>query len=138
MRAPDRLKPKPLSFNVTPLIDVTFLLIVFFVMTSRMITSETAMEMFLPRETTGKALEDDDQGKIVVNVPSADALYLGAKRVDLDELRRRLKEEKSRSQRRDAVRVRANRDVPYGAIEPILVICAQSGYSNVSFAVVEK
>ncbi|MBR0224651.1 MAG: biopolymer transporter ExbD [Thermoguttaceae bacterium] len=138
MRAPETSKPKTLRFNITPLIDVTFLLIVFFVMTSQMINDEVAMELTLPRETSGEAIEEDDKNKIVVNVESADVFYFGAKRVDVDELRERLLREKARATRETSVRIRANRDVPYGAIEPILILCAQTGFTDVSFAVVEN
>ena len=78
------------------------------------------------------------KGKIVVNVESADVFYFGARRVDVDELRERLLREKARATRETAVRIRANRDVPYGAIEPILILCAQTGFTDVSFAVVEN
>ena len=138
MRAPEGQKPKSLRFNITPLIDVTFLLIVFFVMTSQMISDEAAIELTLPRERSGEAFEEDDKGKIVINVESADVFYFGVKRVDVDELRERLLREKARATRETAVRIRANRDVPYGAIEPILILCAQTGFTDVSFAVVEN
>ena len=137
MKAPD-LKAKPLKFNITPLIDVTFLLIVFFVMSNRLIQDEVAMEMTLPKEASGETVVEDDSDKIVLNVESADSVYFGARKVSYDELRERLRREKSRATRDVSVRIRANRDVPYSAIEPILVICAQTGFSDVSFAVVEK
>ncbi len=136
MKAANGAKPKSLAFNLTPLIDVTFLLIVFFVMSSQMISDETAMEMTLPRETSGEAAEQDETGKLIINVPNADAIFIGAKRVSLPELRERLAREKSRAVGPISARIRTNRDVPYGAIEPILVACAQAGVYDVSFAVV--
>ena len=137
MKVPN-IARKPFRFNMTPLIDVTFLLIVFFVMSNRLIQDEVAMEMTLPREASGETIVDDESDKIVVNVESADVYYFGAKRDDVDELRARLIREKQRATRPVSVRIRANRDVPYGAIEPILIVCAQSGFSDVSFAVVEN
>ena len=122
---------------MTSMIDVIFLMIVFFVMSNRLIQNEAALEMTLPREASGETITDDDSNKIVVNVESADAIYLGMKRVSYDELKQRLLREKSALNRPTQVRIRANRDVPYGAIEPILVLCAQTGFSDVSFAVVE-
>lgn len=136
MKAANGAKPKSLAFNLTPLIDVTFLLIVFFVMSSQMISDETAMEMTLPRETSGETAERDENGKLIVNVPTADAIFIGAKRVSLPELRERLVREKSRATAPISARIRTNRDVPYGAIEPILVACAQAGVYDVSFSVV--
>ncbi len=135
-----RVKPKKrgLSFNITPLIDVTFLLIVFFVMSSRMIQSEVAMELNLPQEKSGESVEKNDKNKIILNVAGADEIYYGTRRVTLGELRERLEREKARGTREASVRIRANKDVPYGTIEPILVLCSQTGFDDVSFAVVEK
>jgi len=93
----------------------------------------------LPRETSGELpTEQDDSDKIVINVANAEEIYFGAKRVTLDELRERLVREKSRAKRETSVRIRANRDAPYGAIEPILILCVQTGFPDVSFAVVDK
>ena len=138
MRSPEGIRPRSSRFNITPLIDVVFLLIVFFVMSNRMIHDEVAMELTLPRETSGETLDESDKGKIIVNVESADVFYFGTKRVDLDELRERLLREKARATRETSVRIRANRDVPYGAIEPIMVLCAKTGFTDVSFAVVDN
>ena len=107
-------------------------------MSNRMIHDEVAMELTLPRETSGETLDESDKGKIIVNVESADVFYFGTKRVDLDELRERLLREKARATRETSVRIRANRDVPYGAIEPIMVLCAKTGFTDVSFAVVDN
>lgn len=137
MKSP-QIKPKPSGFNMTPLIDVTFLLIVFFVLSNQMVQDEFAMEMRLPRESSGELITETDSDKIIINVESADYVYFGARRVDFDELRARMTREKARAPRPISVRIRANRDVPYGVIEPILIICAQSGFSDVSFAVVEN
>lgn len=138
MRLRVKSKKRGLSFNITPLIDVTFLLIVFFVMSSRMIQSEVAMELNLPQEKSGEAVEKNDKNKIILNVAGADEIYYGTRRVTLRELRERLEREKARETREASVRIRANKDVPYGTIEPILVLCSQTGFDDVSFAVVEK
>lgn len=138
MRLNVKPKKRGLSFNITPLIDVTFLLIVFFVMSSRMIQSESAMELNLPQERSGETIEENDKTKIILNVASADEIYYGTRRVTLSELRERLKREKARATRDASVRIRANKNVPYGTIEPILVLCSQTGFGDVSFAVVDK
>ena len=137
-----RVNVKPtkrgLSFNITPLIDVTFLLIVFFVMSSRMIQSESAMELNLPQERSGETIEENAKTNSLLNVASADEIYYGTRRVTLSELRERLEREKARATRDASVRIRANKNVPYGTIEPILVLCSQTGFGDVSFAVVDK
>ncbi len=131
-------RPKPLAFNITPLIDVTFLLIIFFIMSNKLIQEELSLEMILPRETSGENLKDEESEKIVINIESADSLFYGAKKVDMSGLSDRLTKEKKRSKNKKAVRIRANRDVPYSTIEPVLVLCAKTGYTDVSFAVVDR
>ena len=136
MKAP-QIKRSSLKFNMTPLIDITFLLIVFFVMSNRLIREEVAIELDLPRESSGENLETDENGKIIVNITANGVYYLGAKQVDLDELKERLAREKARATRPTSVRIRADRNTPYGLVEPILVICAQIGFPDVSFSVAQ-
>ena len=131
--------PKPASFNITPLIDVTFLLIVFFVMSSRLIREETAMELDLPRERSGveQRADQNETDKVVINVAESGEYYFGAKRVTRAELKACLQRAQSRATRETSALIRASRNTPYSAIEPALVLCAQTGFSNVSFAVVD-
>ena len=135
MKTPRRTG-RSLSFNITPLIDITFLLIVFFVMSNRMIREEVAMELALPRESSGETIRDDESGKIIINVTEEGEYYFGAKRMSLEELGARLKRERATATRETTVRIRAGRATPYSRIEPILTLCARSGFSDVSFAVV--
>lgn len=131
-------KKKPLAFNLTSMIDVIFLLLVFFVMSSKLLQEETAMEMDLPRETSGEIVQNDDGLKFVINVENENGVYVGTKRLSMYELKERLIKEKEKAPAPLQVRIRANRDVPYAAIEPILVLCAKTGCGDVSFAVVEE
>ncbi len=55
------------SLNITPLIDVVFLLIVFFMLVSK-ITSDEAVEMILPDIQDSAAIEMSDENRIVINV----------------------------------------------------------------------
>ena len=131
--------PKPASFNITPLIDVVFLLIVFFVMSSRLIREETAMELDLPRERSGVEQREEDQetDRVVINVTESGEYYFGAKRVTRAELKACLARARSRATRPTSALIRASRKTPYSVIEPALVLCAQTGFANVSFAVVD-
>ena len=137
MKAPQIQRPS-LKFNMTPLIDITFLLIVFFVMSNRLIHEEVAIDLELPRETSGVALEQDENAKSIINITSDATYYLGAKQMGIDELKERLQREKARATRPTSVRIRADRATPYGAVEPALVVCAQVGFYDVSFSVAQE
>ena len=137
MRSPNDLKPKSFSLNMTPLIDVVFLLIIFFIVSDAMIKSESSIKLDLPKAQTGEKIKKKETGKLVINVIDGENLFLGEHRVTKEELRLRLQEEKIKSNVPLEVRIRTNRKVRYEIIEPILVLCVQTGITNVSFAVIE-
>ncbi len=137
MKSPNELKPKSFSLNLTPLIDVVFLLIIFFIVSDAMIKKESSVKLDLPKAETGEKIKQKETGKLVINIIDENNLYLGEHRVTKEELRIRLQEEKRRANVPLEVRIRTNRQVPYETIEPILILCVQSGISNVSFAVIE-
>ena len=61
-----------ISANLTPMIDVSFLLIVFFVLVSRLSDAEQA-PLTLPAVREGVATRAGDEARIVVNVLPGDA-----------------------------------------------------------------
>lgn len=138
MRSPEDLKPKSFSLNLTPLIDVVFLLIIFFIVSNNIMRSEATMEVDLPGATTGKDITKTETGKIVVNVSPTGELFLGTRAVTLEELRFELLRQRRDSAIPLEIRIRTSRLAPYRVIEPILVVCAQSGLGNVSFSVVNR
>lgn len=138
MRSPNDLKPKSFSLNMTPLIDVVFLLIIFFIVSNKMMKEEVSIDLDLPSATTGKELTRQKTAKIIINVVSEESILLGTRPVSLSELHLFLETEKRKSKDPLEIRIRTNRVNPYQIVEPILVICARCGIGNVSFSVVDK
>jgi biopolymer transport protein ExbD len=132
--------PKPpnkpnVSFNMTPMIDVVFQLIIFFMVSSSLVQQESLIAVDLPTAKTSRMPKASESGsrKITINITGEDHVFLGMTPVDRDQLRLYLIAEQSRSSKPLAVRIRTDRRVPSRVIEPILVICSQSGVDNVSF-----
>jgi len=61
------VQPEPIAANLTPMIDVTFLLIIFFVVVSQIVEVENA-DLDLPRPVDAASELPDDQPRIVINV----------------------------------------------------------------------
>ena len=61
------------SFNVVPLVDCAFLMILFFILTSQ-ISSSSIVQLDLPKPTHSSAVDPDaeNQSQIIVNVVSAE------------------------------------------------------------------
>lgn len=138
MRLPSQNIHRGLQFNITPLIDVVFLLIIFFLVASHFIRNEQVEQVELPNATQGKD-EEEAASRIVVTVATDERLIVGGHEATLEEIERRLQivtEEHGAAA--TELRIRADRSVRYSIVEPLLVAAARSGVSKVRFAVLPK
>ena len=93
-----------LAFEITAMIDVVFLLIIFFMTTARF-AQVTRAELDLPKEQ-GEQLEAPEEAGIIINIDATGALFVGQQTVTLDELERIVREEVARLRGRDAERLK--------------------------------
>lgn len=136
MRAPLGHDRADVGFNMTPMIDIVFQLIVFFLVASHLAQQETQVELALPRAATGRAAGDDAARRVTVNVQPDGELSLSGQSVSAADLAQRIGVEAQRHGDDLEVRIRADERVPYAVIEPILTACTQAGVWKVTFAVV--
>jgi len=140
MRTPSNLTRGSLGFNMTPMIDVVFLLIIFFLVSSHLARQEIQLELDLPDATSGQRAAEDEVRRVVVNVlpdsAPAPRIQVAGRRLADDELSALIAFESRRSDEPLEVRIRSDRRVRYRVIEPILVACARARVWNVTFAVV--
>jgi biopolymer transport protein ExbD len=134
------------SVNLTPLIDVVMVLIVFFMLVARIGITTGAEAMTLPSTLTGVRIEDLGN-TLTLNVhyenlpqPQVLALIGGEMRELLlsdgrgnQPLVSTLKALRERN-RDFKVILRAPKEMPYQYLEPILQACAEAAVKNVNFA----
>ncbi len=137
MRLPQLGRNRPVEFNVTPLIDVVFLLIIFFLVSSHLVQQETQVELALPAAASGREIVESKIARVTINLLPRGKLLLGSEPIEVEQVSRRLEVERRRTSGGLEVRIRADRTVPYRYVEPVLVACAQARIWNVSFAVVK-
>jgi biopolymer transport protein ExbD len=146
MRVPTSLHHAGLGLNMTPMIDVVFQLIIFFLLSGHLAQQEVQLELDLPRATSGQRPDQEEIRRVVVNVlpeqPSGKRVMVGGRLMDGGELSEMIAYESRRARSgppgKLEVRIRSDRHVPYRVVEPLLVACARSGVWKVTFAVVEK
>ena len=131
-------KRSPVTFNMTPMIDVVFLLIIFFLVSSHLARQENRLELPLPSAASGQPPEQDPAPRLTINVLKEGRLLIAGSQIAPGQLAPRLASELARQSRELQVRIRSDRGVSYRFVEPILLACAQSGIWNVSFAVTPK
>ena len=139
MKVPEHLKPQPGRFNLTPMIDVVFLLIIFFIVSNNFIQQDSAVSVELPYAETGLLPEERAATQLTITIAGSGTIYVGTQTVTLEQLRRiiTLFRENSRKHGDEptAVLIRADKTVLYGDIKPIMQIAAESGIVRVHFAV---
>ena len=82
-----RIKKINPTLNLTPLIDMVFLLVIFFMLTSNFI-SQTGIEITLPASSSRELFEDQD---ITVYITKDNTLVLNGNKVLLEDLERELR-----------------------------------------------
>jgi biopolymer transport protein ExbD len=138
MRIPTRTQDRGFAFNITPLIDVVFLLIIFFLVASHFIRNENVERIELPVATQGKD-EEESASRLVVTVSPTGDLSHGMSAITLDEFEQRLQLVIARyGTEATEVRIRADRSVQYSHVEPLLLAAARNGVSRVRFAVIRQ
>lgn len=120
---------------MTPMIDVVFLLIIFFLLSSHLARQESRLELPLPIAQSG----DDDpisaKPRVTINVRADGSMTLAGRPVLPDEVESRLAAAKNEIGDDVEVRLRSSRETPYGKVEPIMLACTRNRIWNVSYAV---
>jgi biopolymer transport protein ExbD len=118
------------GINVTPLVDVTLVLLIIFMVTARIIVSQ-GMPMDLPKSASGEALQTvfavelTADGKTRVDSEAA---------ADDDAIVPLAKKAKSKNKDLRAV-IRADKKVEHGRVIHVLDLLRRSGISKIAFAV---
>lgn len=135
MRAPLYKSSRRLGFNMTPMIDVVFLLIIFFLVSSHLVRQETQMELELPVAVSGDDDTQEPAPRITVNVDANGTLWVAGQQVPPEQLSQQLGAAREKQGDDLEVRIRGSRDAQYGSVEPIMLACTQVGIWNVKYAV---
>ena len=142
MRTPSNLSRGSPGFNMTPMIDVVFLLIIFFLVSSHLARQEVQTELDLPTARSGQRPSEDQVRRIVVNVlpqvrPEG-RFEVSGEPMGTKQVARMIGFESGRSEGKLEIRIRTDRSVPYRSVEPVMIACAKAGVWKVTFAVTRK
>jgi biopolymer transport protein ExbD len=137
MKIPTRTQDRGFAFNITPLIDVVFLLIIFFLVASHFIRNETVGQVELPLATQGHD-EEESASRLVVTVLPDGELLFGVTSITPEEFEQRLQLLIAKHGTGPTeLRIRADRSVLYSRVEPLLLTAARNGVTRVRFAVLK-
>ncbi|MFP6598503.1 MAG: biopolymer transporter ExbD [Candidatus Hydrogenedentota bacterium] len=122
--------------QMAPLIDIVFLTLVFFMITSVYSTLETELDINLPTAQSGVS-NDRLQGEIFVNLKKDGTIILNEKVVDLEELQGILNRVAEHFPGGTVI-IRGDRDANLGNALAILDCCKIADIQSVAFATLPK
>ncbi|TWT46470.1 ExbD/TolR family protein [Botrimarina hoheduenensis] len=134
MRSVIRKRHEPVAPNLTPLIDVVFLLIIFFLVSSHLARREALLELRLPSALTGQRTAAP-AGRWTINLPEAGPALLAGAPIDAEELLARLRTVRAEGGVAPPVRLRGEGTLRFERLEPLLAACAEGGVMDLSFGV---
>tara|TARA_Y100001933_G_C18774767_1_gene469818 strand:- start:44 stop:472 length:429 start_codon:yes stop_codon:yes gene_type:complete len=135
MHIPSYARSKEVGFNMTPMIDVVFLLIIFFLVSSHLAKQESQMDIDLPNAESGLESEASTNPRIVINVTNSGQLLISGRRITAAEVEDRLIEHVENNGPNIEVRIRSDRQIPFAQVRPVMLACAKMGIWDVAFSV---
>jgi biopolymer transport protein ExbD len=119
------------QLDIAPLVDVMFLLLIFFMLTSNFIL-QPGIQVRLPRAITSEVIYSDN---LVISVTSQDLMYLNKKPIQMSDL---LKTLKTASREGSSILIKADVGASLGRIVELWDLCRELGISRVNIATNQK
>jgi biopolymer transport protein ExbD len=136
MRVPTRPRLQGVSVDITSLIDVIFLLIIFFLAASHFVKSEAREKIDLPAAVEGEDEQNEQGGRLIVTISKEGVLSVAGRVVAMEEIQQMLFDGFTKDRDKFEVRIRGDKAVPYKQIEPLMIECAKIGIVKLKFGVV--
>lgn len=117
---------KEAAFDLMPLIDVVFLLIIFFMLTTSFRTIFQGIKVDLPTTTTE---QERIEQNIIISITKDNHLYLDKSRITTSKLVSLLK--KKLGEKKGLVMINADKQVRHGKVVEVMDLAKQAGADRV-------
>lgn len=129
MKFPHQNK-KSATFDLTPLIDVVFLLLIFFMLTTTFVNLENRVEVNLP---SGDFAAAEPSENIVVSITENNTIYLNGKLIDPSKLTENVAVELKGDPERTVV-LEADKNVLHGKVIRVMDLLKKGGAEKIAIA----
>ena len=114
------------DINVTPLVDVVLVLLIIFMVTAPVLQS--GIEVAVPHTRTVKEITEE---RLVITIDRDQRVFLNNQPININQIGQEI-HKKVRDPQGQAIYVRADENVPFGAFATVMDAVKQSGITNVS------
>jgi biopolymer transport protein ExbD len=116
---------RTVSIELTPIIDMVFLLLIFFLVATTFHQTEREMQIALPAASSAAPISATLR-EIIINVDVEGQIFVSGRRIEADDLRTLITEAVASNPEQKAT-VRGDRHTAYANIVRVLDICKGSG-----------
>jgi biopolymer transport protein ExbD len=117
------------GLELTPMIDVVFLLMIFFLVASKLDEADRFIDVVLPKASAAKPLTSRPR-EFLVNIDRDGKYFVGARPVSLADLQGQLKQAAADNPKRQTVIVRADENVAHKFVVAAMNACVEAGIED--------
>ena len=118
------------SLSMTPLIDIVFLLLIFFLVTTRFSEEDHELEVMLPTASEAKPLVVKPK-EIFINIDSEGSYFVGRDKLDLEKMEAMLANADMNNPTGQTVIIRADKRCEWDAVVTAINACQRAGIHDV-------
>jgi biopolymer transport protein ExbD len=120
------------ALNLTPLIDVVFLLLIFFLVASRFAEEDRQLEVALPQASEARPLLDQPRD-FVINIDEQGRYFVNETVMTLEEVDQALRQAIANNPLTQSVNIRADKRVHFQYVLQILNLCKRYDVKSYTF-----
>ena len=126
-----RSQSEEVGFNITPMIDLTFLLLIFFMVTSKLSKEQKKMDIALPLAASAVRPEDLSN-RDIINLDPQGVLHVGDRPLSDEQMREHLRA-RFRASPPLKIYLRADKETPGKRIREFMKLAGEAGAVSVIF-----
>ena len=117
------------GLEMTPMSDIVFLLMIFFLVASKLDEDDRSIDVVLPQASAAKPLTSRPR-EFVVNIDRDGNYFAGARPVRLEDLRQLLRQSAADNPQRQTVILRADEETAHKFVVAVMDACVQAGIDD--------
>ena len=117
------------GLELTPMIDVVFLLMIFFLVASKLDEADRFIDVVLPKASAAKPLTSRPR-EFLVNIDREGNYFVGARPIAISDLQTLLKQAAVDNPKRQTVIVRADENVAHKFVVAAMNACVEAGIED--------
>ena len=129
MRRKNRKKVEDSALDLTPMMDIVFIMLIFFIVTTSFV-KETGVEVNRPNASTAVR---DERGNILIAITANDEIWIDKRRVDLRSVRANVERLKAENPEGSVI-IQADKSSKTGFLVETMDQVRLAGVQNVSIA----